>query len=293
VAQIHAALVALNRGGPAADSVEEVKAALTAGIPPSAATTAGLLALQVLRLGEEYDLAVRLLDVALERARSEGHAARQGIIHGQRAAIALAQGSLNDAQVEAETGLLLVGERHFVVPQLLAVAMSVQIERGDLDTAAELSERGEAHGVAEDRTYVDMFLVARGRLRIAQGRVREGVQDLLWCGERLERLQVAWPSDWRSYAVPALVSLGDTARAAQLAREELAQARQVGARAALGRSLRTAAPAFDADERLALLQEAVSVLDDSAGRLELAYALADLGAELTRAHRRRDGRDAQ
>jgi DNA-binding NarL/FixJ family response regulator len=42
-----------------------------------------------------------------------------------------------------------------------------------------------------------------------------------------------------------------------------------------------------------LLEEAVAVLEDSAARLELAHALADLGAELTRAHRRREGRDVQ
>ena len=59
--------------------------------------------------------------------------------------------SLNDAQVEAETGLLLVGERHFVALALLAVAMIVQIERGALEAAAELSRRGEALGIAEDR----------------------------------------------------------------------------------------------------------------------------------------------
>ena len=77
----------------------------------------------VLCLGEHYDAALRLLDFASERARREGHAARQGIIHGQRALIELDRGSLRDAQVEAETGLLLVDERHFVVLQLLAVAI--------------------------------------------------------------------------------------------------------------------------------------------------------------------------
>jgi DNA-binding CsgD family transcriptional regulator len=270
-----------------------VQAAFAVGIPASASTTAGLLALQTLRLGEQYDLALRLLDVALERARDEGHATRQVIVYGMRAAIALAQGSLHDAQVEAETGLLLVGERHFFLLQLLAVAMTVHIERGELEAAAELSRRGEAVGIAEDRTHIDAFLVARGRLRIAQGDVREGADDLLWCGERLDALKVYWASDWRAYAVPALASLGDKAAAARLAREQLAVARRVGVRGALGLSLRTAAHAFDGDERLALLEEAVAVLEDSAARLDLAYALADLGAELTRVQRRREGRDAQ
>lgn len=234
-----------------------------------------------------------MLEVALERARREGHATRQGIIHGQRAAIALAQGSLHDAQVEAETGLVLIEEPHFVVLQLIAIAIVVHIERGALAPAAELAQRGEALGIAEDRTYVAEYLIARGRLRIAQGHVREGVADLLWCGERLQALDLFWPSDWKTFVAPALASLGENQTAAKLAREQLAAARRVGAPAALGMSLRAAALAIGGDERLALLKEAVSILEHSPARLELAHALAELGAELSRSRRRREGRDAQ
>ena len=129
VAKIHDAQ-SVFRGESAAEAVSEVQAALAVGLPPGAQTTAAFLALLILRLGEEYDLAMHALDRALEQARREGHAARQGIIHGQRAAIALAQGSLHDAQVEAETGLLLVAEPHFTVFQLLAIAITVHVERG-------------------------------------------------------------------------------------------------------------------------------------------------------------------
>jgi DNA-binding CsgD family transcriptional regulator len=292
-ARIHAAHAQLNAGGSAAVAIEEVQAALAAGIPASSAMTAGLLAVQTLGVAERYDLALRMLDVALEGARREGHATRQGLIHGGRAAIALAQGALNDAQVEAETGLLLIDDRHFAALQLIAVAMTVQIERGALETAEELSRRGEALGVAEDRTYVDAYLTARGRLRIAQGRAREGVDDLLWCGRRLAALGLVWPCGWSAYAAPALAALGESEPAARLAREHLVVARQVGAPGALGLALRTAAAAIGGDERPALLAEAVAVLERSEARLELAYALADLGVELSRARRRREGRDAQ
>jgi DNA-binding NarL/FixJ family response regulator len=87
--------------------------------------------------------------------------------------------------------------------------------------------------------------------------------------------------------------LGDQQRAASLAREQMAAARLFGAPGALGMSLRTAASAIGGDERLALLREAVSVLERSSARLELAHALADLGAELSRSGRRTEGRDAQ
>ena len=293
VATIHIAQQRLLRGAAAEAAADDVEAALAAGLPPAAMINAGFLAVSTLRVAERYEPSLRLLDMALEGARREGHAARQGLIYGQRAAIALARGSLHDAQVEAETGLLLIAPPHFVVLQLVAVAILAAIERGAVDEAAELLPMADALVIPEDRTYVSDLLIARGRLRIAQGLVREGVDDLLSCGRRLEALDVLWPSDWRALAAPALASLGEDETAAELAREQLAIARQVGSPGALGMSLRAAASSLGADQRLPLLQEAVSVLEPSAARLELAHALADLGAELTRVRRRREGRDAQ
>ena len=293
VARIVGAQDQLLHGASAAVATDEVEAALMAGLPPSAQNTAGLAALLTLIVGERYELADRLMDAALERARQEGHATRQGILHAMHAASALAQGSLHDAQVEAETGLLLVEHPHFIAQLLVAVAMTVHIERGALDAAADLARTGEATGITEERAYVLEFLTARGRLRIAQGQLEEGVADLLWCGQRFETRAVQWPSTWRAHAAPALAALGDRQQADKLAREQVAAARRVGAPGALGMSLRTAALAIGGDEGLALLREAVAVLERSPARLELAHALADLGAELSRSGRRTEGRDAQ
>ncbi len=293
VARLHTAHEQLYQGGSAEAAADEVEAALAAGLPPAAATNAGFFAVTTLRLAERYDLALRLLDLAQDGARREGHVARQGLIHGHRAAIALAQGSLRDAQVEAETGLRLVEPPHFVVLQLLAVAIVVDIERGALAEAAELATRGDALGLAEDRTFSGDFLVARGRLRIAQGQVREGVADLRWCGQRLETLGLRWPSDWRVFASPALAALGEKEMARELAHGQLEAARRVGVPGALGMSLRAAALATGETARLGLLEVAASVLEHSRSRLEFAHALAALGSELSRAGRRREARDVQ
>jgi DNA-binding CsgD family transcriptional regulator len=141
--------------------------------------------------------------------------------------------------------------------------------------------------------YMDQYLIARGRLRIAQGHAREGVSDLLWCGQRLEALGLRWPCEWKARAVPALVSLGEQEQAEALVRELLPVARRVGAPGGLGAALCAAARAAGENGSLGLLEEAVSILEPSVARLELAYALADLGAALTRAGRRREGRDAE
>jgi DNA-binding CsgD family transcriptional regulator len=293
VARIHAAVDQFLHGGSAQAAADEAEAALAAGLPPSRAAECGFLALDTMRRAESYELPLRLLDMALEGARRDGQWARQGLIHGHRAAIALARGSLHDAQVEAETGLRLIKEQHFAFVQLVAVAIVVHIERGDLGAAEELARRGETVGIAEDRLHLDEYLTARGRLRIAQGRGREGVSDLLWCGERLEALGLKWPCEWRVRAVPALVSLGEGEHAKALASEQLDAARRVGAPGALGMSLCAAAKVTRGDESLALLEEAISILEPSAARLELAHALADFGAALTRAGRRRESRDAE
>jgi DNA-binding CsgD family transcriptional regulator len=292
VASIHEAQEQLYQGAPAAAVVAKVEAALATSLPPGAETNAAFLALLTLRLGERYELAVQWLDAAQERAREEGHATRQGIIHGQRAAIALAQGSLQDAQVEAETGLLLIETPHFITLLLVAVALTVHVERGELDAAADLAKTGEALGIAKHRAYAADFLVARGRLRIAQGRLEEGVADLLWSGQRREARGLRWPADWKAFAAPALASLGDNQMATKLACEQLAAARRVGVPGALGRSLRAAAAVIGGDDGQALLREAVLVLEHSSARLELAHALADLAAQLNRSGQRREGRDA-
>src|SRR5262249_48909257 len=143
IARIFEAHNLLLDGGSAQVATDQALAALAAGLPPATEMSAGLLAIMTLAVGERYDIAGRLLGPALERARSEGQATRQGIILGARAAIALAQGSLADAQVEAETGLLLVEEPHFVVLWLVATAIVVQIERGALEAAAELAQSSE------------------------------------------------------------------------------------------------------------------------------------------------------
>src|SRR5262249_7069364 len=112
VAALHDADDLLLGGGSAELAMGRVEAALLTGLPASTQISAPLLAVYLLSYGERHELALRALNAGLERARADGHTARQGVIHSQRAAIALAQGALHDAQVEAETGLLLVEPPH-------------------------------------------------------------------------------------------------------------------------------------------------------------------------------------
>ena len=264
-----------------------------AGLPRSAETTAVFLALLTLRLAERYELPARLLDVALERARREGHATRQGLIHGQRAAIALAQGSLHDAQVEAETGLLLVEEPHFAMLQLLAVAIAVHVERGALEVAAELAERVESPAPPRIAPTVPSSWSPVG----ACGSPRAG-------SAKASRICCGAASGWKSWACCGRATGGRTpprrsprwGRSSGPCSSPASSWRWPARSGCQGRWACRCAPrraVIGGDEGLALLHEAVAVLEHSSARLELAHALADLGAELSRAGRRTEGRDAQ
>jgi DNA-binding CsgD family transcriptional regulator len=92
----------------------------------------------------------------------------------------------------------------------------------------------------------------------------------------------------RSSAALALDRLGRHDEAIALLEEELADARRWGAPGTVGPALRMLG-LLRGD--LALLEEAVGVLETSHARLELAKALADLGAALRRERRPSDARE--
>jgi DNA-binding CsgD family transcriptional regulator len=177
---------------------------------------------------------------------------------------------------------------------LLKNLLDVLIERGELEEAEAELERHGAVG-SPIVSYIDNMLSwTRGRLLLAQGRSHEAADELLACGQRQEAWEVRSPAmlPWRSSAAEALVMAGEPAKALELAREELALARSVRTRRAIGIALRAAAIATEGDEQIALLVEAADVLEQSPARLEHARALTDLGAALRRSNRRADARAA-
>lgn len=94
----------------------------------------------------------------------------------------------------------------------------------------------------------------------------------------------------RIYSTLALHALGRAEEAEALATEDLAMARQWGVARQLGRALRVSGLVTGGEEGLALLDEAVTVLQDSPARLEHAKALTELGAALRRAGQRTQAR---
>src|SRR5215212_4470470 len=112
---------------------------------------------------------------------------------------------------------------------------------GDVDGAASaLSERGFTQGIP-GYTPFNVLWQMRGRVRMAQGDARGGLEDLLECGRRQEAAGVLAPAiiPWRSDAALAHAAVGEADEARRLAAEEVELARTFGAPRTLSIALRT------------------------------------------------------
>jgi DNA-binding CsgD family transcriptional regulator len=165
--------------------------------------------------------------------------------------------------------------------------------RGELRGAeAELSACGMTGAIPEHAWFCTLLL-ARGRLRLAQGRIDQAVEDMLELRYRMERwgLTGAPAVQASAYAALALLAQGEHERAQQLAEAEMAHARRWGAPSATARALRALAATTGGPRGIELLEEAVATLEGSPVQLERAHALCELGAALRRANRRADARE--
>lgn len=181
------------------------------------------------------------------------------------------------------------GQRPPRMVQAFAAAVRAEtlIEQGDLDAAAAaLEDPGLIDIDGAGTIAVLPLLRARGRLRMAQGHLEQGLDDLLR-GRRITAELGLAPSAWGcwSSAVTALHRIGRTEEALSIAREELAEARSRGASGPLAAALRTMALLTPGPAGLPLVEEAAGLMDDFPGRLEMARTLMVYGIVLRRVGR--------
>ena len=255
---------------------------------------------------EGHSLARRLLDDEVEDARQHGSAAQFLNAAVLRSMLFYRLGVLAEAEADARAALEAAhlhprtgpsgGGRppaaSLHAPMAVAVLLDTLIVRGNIEDAERvLTESGLAE--ADSPLLLFTFLIgARARLRAAQGRTPEAIDELLALGARIEgALLTPALVPWRSQAALALAG-EDADEARRLAREELELARVFGAPRTLGVALHAAALTGPVNERVGLLREAVAVLEDSPARLEHARALVELGAALRRQGQRSEARGA-
>jgi DNA-binding CsgD family transcriptional regulator len=239
----------------------------------------------VLTLVECYDAVQGMCENLLAAARRHGAMHELVGILVFRASASCDCGALADAEADARWAL----ERAKGVHQVHAVSevIRVLVERDALEAAEDVLEQCGDPLVSRSIRVV-RFLLARGRVRCAQGHLQEALADFLECGQRCAPLGLSMLSavPWRAEAALVHAALGDTGQARRLAGEQLELARAFGRPRTLGISLRACGLAQGGDAGLELLADAVETLERSQSPLELARALTDHGAALRRAGRR-------
>jgi len=244
--------------------------------------------------GEQYTQVRPLLDASIAQARATGDSSRLAVGLATRAWLALLRGDLDGAEGDAQTALAATKLPAPPMYRLMNGGLLVKtlVERGELDAAEEALAPFDPDAESGSVIAAEVRF-ARGRLRIAQGRLAEGLDDFLAVGTLLTRATIICPGyvSWRSEAALAHLALGDQGAAEDLAEEELQLARAFGAPRALGVALRAAGVVAGGDRGLSLLHEAIEAFERGDARLERARAGADLGAMLRRRNRRSEARE--
>jgi len=265
------------------------------GIPPwfAFATWFSQTTLSLL-WAERYAQVRPLLDTSIAQARATGDGSRLAVGLAHRGWLALRRGDLCAAEGDARTALVA---SQLPAPSLYrvlnaGVLVEALVDQGELDAAeqalAPLDSEAESGSIT-----AAVLRVARGRLRVEQGRVAEGLEDFLAVGLALTRALITCPSylPWRSEAALAHLALGDRESAGRLADEELELAQAFGAPRALGVAKRAAGVIAGGDRGASLLGGAIGQFEQGDASLERARALADLGALLRRRNRRTEARE--
>jgi len=242
---------------------------------------------------ERYAEVRPLLDASIAQARASGDSGRLAAGLAHRGWLALRRGDLFAAEADTRTALAAAGLPAPTLYRVLdaGVLVDTLVERGELDAAEQVLVRFGPDAEGGSLTAAVLRL-ARGGLRLEQGRAAEALEDFLAVGTRMTRSLITCPSflPWRSEAALAHLALGDREPAARLADEELEHARTFGAPRALGVALRAAGIVAGGDRGELLLREAIDAYEHGDAELERARAHADLGAMLRRRNRRTEAR---
>jgi DNA-binding CsgD family transcriptional regulator/tetratricopeptide (TPR) repeat protein len=245
----------------------------------------------------DLDEVLAIYEDSLAEAHRRGSTFAFAITKLFRAQTFVLRGDLGEAEAEAREALA-AGEAWGTSARFLghsaAFLAEALMEQGKLDdAAAALARTGIGKSLPDDDARLLYFPDVRARLRMLNGDLVGGLEEMLDTGRRFEAVGSRNPAfiAWRSPAALALLQLGRQDEAHRLAAEELELARTWGAPRALGAALRVAGLVEGGERGLTLLEEALQVLSDSPAKLEHAKARTELGAALRRANRRSDARE--
>jgi DNA-binding CsgD family transcriptional regulator len=283
---------------PAATEVERVAAMVSDGTMFSQ-RSAGLAqgSIWILVIGGRLQLARDVGEAVVEMGEHQGSLLLTRVGRFWRAVaehdLGLVADAAADCAVAFEQAVEGAGDEEGLSYNLSSLIDS-HVDAGEPERAQEALSRASLSATLPPRAGFALLIESRGRLRRAQGRPADALDDLLDAGRRWQELRVRSPvpTSWRGDAALVLCQLGRADEADRLASEQLALARQAEEERTLGASLRVLGEVRGGARGRPLLVEAVAALEGGAARLELAKALLSLGRELRKQGERRAARTA-
>lgn len=236
-----------------------------------------------LAAADRADTTLALLDGVLAESRARGSAFGIAGALGTRSIVRYLLGALPEAEADGDQALAVPGVPPFVVPAISGFLALALVERGALDEADAVLAAGGCGPQLPEVLHMHFAFWARSRVRAAQGRLEEALEDLAELRRRCERVELRNPTlSWRADAALLHARAGDRDAAARLAREYDELAHAWGTPRTRGIAARTRGLLAEREQGLALLREAVALHASSPARLEHARSLLELGAALRR-----------
>ena len=280
-------------GGPASESAQLARRALDGGLllqEQPETPLVGQLILVLLR-ADQLDEAELWIERVLDHARQRGSITSFIGAGSTIAQLAHQRGDVAAASAEARTHLEMSRDHGLTIvgPLYSAWLVDALVERAELAEADRQLAAGGLAGELPDHYWVTPVRFSRARLRLAQGRTQEALEDLR---ALLRFTNDTWPAIYPIASTIALASRDqDPKEARRLAEWEMERAREWDTPRAIGVALRALGLIEGGERGIELLREAALTLGSSPARLEQARALSDLGGALRRANHRSEARE--
>lgn len=285
------------RAGANADEIAEMAQraarqldALVEGGTSALAFTAVILGL---RWSDRLDQAEHLLERALVLARRRGSMLDFANSLDLRAELLVRRGMLREAEADARDSLATRIEESWLFARGVKPLLQSLAGQGRNNEAEQIIEREFSDPPLPDAPPMVGLVYARAEVLAAAGEHTAALDTFYDAARRREKWGGPSPSQIGDILIAARGhhALGDQDAAHSRITEADKLARQWGTAGVIGRVTHAKGMLETSDDQVGVLREAVSLLERSPARLELACALVDLGAALRRAGHRRDSRD--
>lgn len=286
-------------GGKAGDAAEAAKRALGedgALFAEELDFTAPTMVIFTLLVSDQFEVAQRGARQALSFALARGATTEISVARTLNGLVSWLGGDLSAAEADLRQGIELA-RLAGLAPLLLMftpILVDVLVQRDELQAAeAELETLGASGGaqLPPAPPFLGIFL-ARGHWYLEKGEYEAAIADFDSVAVVADSIGFGGGPALMasSYAVTACLALDRQEEARKWAADALGMTEQWGPPAGIGAALAVKAATRSGEERIEMLEEAVTLLDGTLLRAAHTNALLELGVALRRHGRRADAR---